>query len=121
MTTKVADELVQKSTITGVQLETLLLQLRVKKREMRLVDARKHRKPEGVTVGSYYRVLDQARGNLERAVFTLLLGAKLHMIQTDGVVRLLSMVSTAPDEMPEEDLQQFMRVVTELVRRILVI
>ncbi len=121
MITKVTEGLIQKSAITGVQLDTLLLQQRVNKREMRVADARKLRKPEGVTVGSYYRVLDQARDNLERAIFTLLLGAKLHVIQTDGVVRLLNMVSAAPDEMPEEDLDQFMRVVTELVRRILVI
>lgn len=118
---KIIRGLKQRSVITNIQLETLLLQQRVTKREIKVIDATKLRKPEGVTVGSYHRVLGQARENLERAIFTLLLGAKMRIIDTTDVVRLLNVISTVPDEMSEEDLNQFIRVTSELVKKIVVI
>jgi hypothetical protein len=118
---KIIDRLSRKSAVTTVQLETLLLQKRVKIREIRVADAARLRKPARVSPGSYYRVLDQARSNFERAIFTLLLGVKLDVIQVEGITRLLSMVKEVPDEMVDESLEEFVSVMAALIKRIVMI
>jgi hypothetical protein len=111
----------QKSTVTAVQFETLSLSKRVKKGEFRVYQAAKSRKVDGVSVGSYYRVLDQARSRLERTVFTLLLAVRTQSLEKEELIRLLKMVAEAPEEMGEASLQEFMELLSALVRKMVVI
>ena len=121
MVERIIDGLSRKSGITRVQLETLLLQKRVNKHEIRVADAVRLRKPTEVSPGSYYRVLDQARSNFERTIFTLLLGIKLGVIQVEEISRLLGMVEEVPDEMVEERLEEFMSVLSAVIKRIVML
>ena len=118
---KIIDRLSHKSGITKVQLETLLLQKRVNKREIRVTDASRLRKPTGVSPGSYHRVLDQARSNLERTIFTLLLGIKLEVIQVQGITRLLGMVEKVPEDIADEHLEEFMSVLSAIIKKIVMV
>ena len=112
----------QKSTVTAVQFETLMLSRRVKRGELRVVEAAKSRKEDdGVSVGSYYRVLDQARSRLERSIFTLLLAVRTQTLDKDELIRLLTMVSEAPEQMGEANLQEFNDLLVALVRKMVVI
>ena len=118
---KIIARLSHKSGITKVQLETLLLQKRVNRREIRVTDAIRLRKPTGVSPGSYYRVLDQARNNFERTIFTLLLGIKLEVIRVEGITRLLGMVEEVPEEMADEHLEEFMTVLSAVIKKIVMV
>jgi hypothetical protein len=111
----------QKSTVTQVQFETLSLSKRVKRRELRVYEAAKSRKVSGVSVGSYYRVLGQARSRLERAVFTLLLAVRMQTLEKEELTRLLKMVAEAPEDMGEANLQEFIELLSVLVRKMVVI
>jgi hypothetical protein len=106
--------------VTAVQFETLSLKKRVKKGELRVYEAAKSRKIDGVSVGSYYRVLDQARSRLERSVFTLLLAVRTQTIQPEELTRLLRMVADAPEAMEEPNLQEFMALLSALVKKMVV-
>jgi hypothetical protein len=111
----------QKSTVTAVQFETLVLNKRVKRGELRVFEAAKSRKVNGVSVGSYYRVLDQARSRLERSIFTLLLAVRTQSLDKEELTRLLKMVAEAPEAMEEANMEEFMALLSALVKKMVVI
>ena len=126
---RIIDVVQSRSALTSAQLQTFVLERSIRRGEITLSDAVKSRKPtrakrdvqQGVTPGSHYRVLSQARRNVERSIFTLLLASKLQIIDPEGVTRLLSMVAAAPDEMVDEDLQKFAIALSTLVQRIVMV
>jgi len=111
----------QKSTVTAVQFETLALSKRVKQGELRVFEAVKSRKVNGVSVGTYYRVLDQARSRLERSIFTLLFAVRTQSLDKEELTRLLKMVAEAPEAMEEANLEEFMALLSALIKKMVVI
>ncbi len=118
---KLRDELVKESSFTDAQVQTLELSKRVKRGEITVKEATYMRKIGGVKAGSYYRVLGQARGNLRRTAFTLIVAAKLQIVDVEDLIRLLNMVRQTPEEMSEENLQQFTQLINQVVRRLVMI
>jgi hypothetical protein len=98
-----------------------VLSKRVKKGELRVFQAAKSRKEDGVSVGSYYRVLDQARSRLEHSIFTLLLAVRTQSLDKEELTRLLKMVAEAPEAMEEANLEEFMTLLSALVKKMVVI
>ena len=47
----------------------------------------------GVTPGAYYRVLSQARSNIDQALYTVLLCSRIGVIQMEDLRRLLDLVA----------------------------
>jgi hypothetical protein len=111
----------QKSTVTSVQFETLALNRRVRRGELHVFEAAKSRKVTGVSVGSYYRVLDQARSKLERSIFTLLLAVRTQSIDKEELTRLLKMVAETPETMEEANMEELMGLLGALVKKMVVI
>jgi len=118
---KLRDELVKESSFTYAQIQTLELSRRVRRGEITVKQATQMRKIGGVKVGSYYRVLGQARGNLRRTAFTLILATRLEMINVEDLIRLLNMVRQAPEEMSEENFRRFTQLINQIVGRSVVI
>ena len=117
----ISTTLLEESSLTYKQVETILLSKRVKNHEITVREAGQMKPSHAVQPGSYYRILDQARKNLRETAFTLLLAARLQMLNMEDMSRLVSMVREAPEEMSEESLRQFMAVVEQLVRRLVTV
>jgi len=118
---KLTDEFLKNSSLTLTQVETVQLSKRVKRGEITVRQAGQMKTKHTAQPGSYYRVLDQARGNLRRTVYTLLVASRLHLIGTEDLVRLLKMVQEAPEDMADDNFERFTAVVNEVVRRLIVI
>lgn len=110
-----------KSSLTNVQIETLMLQKRVLEGDLTVREAAKMRGRYGVTAGAYHRVVGQARSKVEQALYTLLLCSRLGMLRSDDLRRLLDTVAKAPVELDAETSQQVASLVDALVRRIVML
>ena len=113
--------LAERSGLTSTQIETIELQKMVEKNEISASMAPSMRRPGGVTPGAYYRVLFQAKSNVEEAIFTLLLSDRLGLLQPDDFKRLLELVSKTPDTLNEAEAGEVIVLVDALVRRIVML
>jgi len=113
--------LVERSGLTSVQVETIELQKRVEKSEISGSKAASMRRPKGVTPGAYYRVLTQAKSNVEEAIYTLLLADSLGLLQIEDFRRLLELISKTPRSLDEAEASEVVSVVDALVRRIVML
>lgn len=112
--------LIRKSALTVAQAETISLRKRVMNGQLRATDAASLRSTGPVKPGTFYRVLDQSRGNVERSIFSILLSVRLGVLSADELNRLFSLVSQ-PGEMDEEAAGQVMSVLEPLVRRLVML
>ncbi len=109
--------LIRKSALTDAQVETISLRKRVMNGQLRAREAVSLRSKGPVKPGTFYRVLDQSRRNVERSVFSILLSVRLGVLGADELNRLFSLVSQ-PGEMDEESAAQVMGVLDPLVKRL---
>ncbi len=111
-------EFAEGSALTMPQLESLLLYRRVLNGEISLGEAARMRTNGPVTVGAYQRVVKQGLVNLQQAVVTILLGAKIGLLKIEEMKKLVEMVGNSPDNMPEEQEEAFVTLIFALVRKI---
>ena len=118
------DELVagltSRSSLTRVQVETIALRKRVMVGQLKLVEAAGLRGGGPVRVGSFYRVLDQARSNVQRSIFSVLLAVRLGVLKPEELTRLFSLVSQ-PAEVDRDTASQVMGVLNPLIRRLVML
>lgn len=118
----VAERLAAGSMLTRVQLETLELQKRVLAGEIKLSQAaaqRVGRSTRGpVTVGAYYRVLNQARGNIRASILTVLAAMQLGYVKFDDLARLLQLVGQGSTELGGEEADRLIGVINALLDRL---
>lgn len=119
------DSLVDESVLTPRQFEALQSYLRVAVGEMRYREAasassqgRKRGAPGPVTIGSYFRTVQQARENIRRSVVTLLIAVWLGLVKPDDVRRLLDTAGGDIAGLSEEQRDQFLAVLRALLRKI---
>jgi hypothetical protein len=122
------DRLVDQSSITHRQLESLTAYLRVSTGEIKLKDAaslasrgRTRGKQESpLTIGSYYRTVRQARTNVRESLMTLVIALWLGIIRVEDVRRLFELVGGGARELSEEEANRFLQLLDALLRRIIV-
>lgn len=118
----VAERLAADSTLTRVQIETLELQKRVLAGEIKLSQAaaqRIQKQTKGpVTVGAYYRVLKQARGNIRASILTVLAAMQLGYVKYDDLARLLELVGRSSAELRGEEADRLVGVLNALLDRL---
>jgi hypothetical protein len=102
-------------------METIELQKKVEKNEISASKAASMRRPKGVTPGAYYRVLRQAKSNVEEAIYTLLLADRVGLLQAEDFRRLLELISKTPRSLDEAEASEVVSVVDALVRRIVML
>lgn len=86
----------QNCSLTKRQIECLTLQISARNR---VRDGEKGEKPYevgGVSEGSYYRVLGQAKKNINQALYTMVLCSRMGLIQGVDLNRLLNLMSKVP-------------------------
>ena len=111
------ESLVGQSALTDRQLEALRSYVGVALGEVRFRDAAS-RGAKSVTVGSYFRTVQQARENVRRSLVTLLIGLWLGVVIPDDVRWLLDLVGAGDRELGEEERERFVAVLRTLVQRI---
>jgi len=121
MTSSLDTFLAVRSGLTAPQIETANLQQRVQKGEISVKIAASTRTPEGVTEGAYFRVLSQAKVNVEEAIFTLLLSHRRGYVKLDDFRRLLDLLSTTPSDLDQADYEKVTSLVDVLVKRIVML
>ncbi len=71
-----------------------------------------------LTIGSYFRTVQQARENVKSSVVTLLIGVWLGVVKPDDVRRLLDVAGSGVRTLSEEETARLAGVLRELVKRI---
>lgn len=109
--------LVERSTLTQRQLEALQSYLRVALGEMRYREAATRGMSKSVTIGSYFRTVQQARENVRKSVVTLLIGIWLGFVKSEDVRRLLDVAGGEIRGLSEEENVRLVEVLRALIDR----
>ena len=120
------ERLVEESSLTSRQLESLIGYRRVASGEIRFRDAasiassgKTKRTEKPLTIGSYYRTLTQARTNIRQSLVTILIGMQLGVVQVEEVRKLFELVGVGARELSEYDQDRFIQVLGALLDRII--
>ena len=115
------ETLVDLSSLTRVQVETLKIQRAVRKSEINVTNALKVRKNSGISKGTHYRILSQAKKNVQRSLLTVAIAVQLGLVRAEDVQKLLGTVAMIPVEVDQEKLPDILAVVTALTERIVMV
>ena len=110
--------LLQESDLSEKQLESLLSYLKVVSGELRYKDAAAQRSTKPVTIGSYYRTVQQARNNVRRSIVTLAIAIRIGLVKFEDARRLLDLVVQGAGELDEPRSDQFREVIRVLLDRV---
>ena len=118
--------LVDQSTLTHRQFESLQLYVKVVSGEMKYRDAAtlatksrtRGARDKPLTIGSYFRTVQQARENTRRSIITLLIGIWTGVVRPEDVRRLLDVAGTGFRELSDEESEKLAGVLHALVRNI---
>ena len=113
--------LMERSSLTRAQVESMGLHVLVRRRELTDAEAARRRGKEGVTLGSYYRVLGQGRTNTERALFTLLLTIRMGVVRMENLRRLLELMAKTPSGIEEGSSVEVMSLIDALVKHVVTV
>lgn len=106
------------SSLTRVQVQTLKMHLAVNKHEINIEDALKSRKISGISRGTHYRILAQAKRNVKRSLFTVVTATQLGLIKAEDVQKLISSVSKIPVDLDPEKMPEVLALVNAVAERI---
>jgi len=110
------------SSLSDAQLESLSLYQRVRAGEISLKEAagsrRGRRTGQPVTIGAFYRTVDQAKQNVRSSILTLVTALWLGYVRIEDVRRLFELVGRGSVELSDEEADQFMGVLNALVDKI---
>jgi hypothetical protein len=109
------------SSLTRVQVQTLKIHLAVNKHEIKLEEALKSRKISGISRGTHYRILAQAKKNVKRSLFTIATAAQLGLIRAEDVQKLISSVSMIPADVNPEKMPEVLALVNAVAERIVML
>jgi len=104
--------------LTRRQLEALETYLRVLAGEILFREAAAKSSLKAVTVGSYYRTVQQARKNIRESIVTVLIGLWLGLVKPEDVRRLLDLSGLGAKELSEEGQARVIEVLRALVQKI---
>lgn len=122
------EKLVEQSSLTPRQLESISSYVRVAAGDLKLKEAAslasqgrsKGAPDKPLTVGSYYRTVSQARANVKESLVTVVLAIWLGLIKVEDVRRLFEMVGGGARELSDEEADRFLQLLEALLRRIIV-
>jgi len=83
----IAKYLINKSSFTETQLDTLLIS--IQKEKFTLKDQTMLRDIKKVSIGSFNRSLEQSKNNLEKALYTVILSEYLSIFSEDNLSKLI--------------------------------
>jgi len=122
------ERLVDQSSITRRQLESLTSYVRVSTGEIKLKEAAslasqgrtRGKRERPLTIGSYYRTVRQARKNVRESLITVVIALWLGVTSMEDVRRLFELVGGGTRELSDEEAERFAQLLDALLRRIIV-
>lgn len=112
--------MVRQSSLSQKQLESLMSYVKVSSGQLRYKDAAALRTGKSVTIGSYYRTVQQGRRRVMESVVTVLIALSIGLVEPDDFRRLLELVGRAGLEVAEEDRERFSAILRTLVTEIVI-
>lgn len=112
------DVLMEQSNLTEKQLESLMSYVRVVAGEIRYREAAALRSEKPVTIGSYYRTVQQGRNQVRESIVSVLVAIAIGLVKVEEVRRLLELVSKGNTEVAEEDRERFVMILQTLLDKI---
>jgi len=109
------------SSLTRVQVETLKLHRAVLKGEINMDSALKMRRNAGISRGTHYRILGQAKKNVSEALFTVATAVQMGLVKPEDVQKLISAVSIIPADVDPEKVPEVMTLARMLADRIVML
>lgn len=76
------------------------------------------RKNSGVSRGTHYRILAQARKNIRESLFTVAAAIQLGLLKSEDVQKLVTAVSMIPPDIDPEKLPEVAELTRAIVNRI---
>lgn len=109
------------SSLTRVQIETLKTQLALLKGEITMDAALKMRKNSGISRGTHYRILHQAKENIVESLLTVATAAQLGLLKQEDVQKLIVTVSAIPLDLDPTRVPEVVGLVRVLAERIVML
>ena len=81
-------------------------------------EALRTRKNSGISRGTHYRVLAQARKNVKESLFTVAVAAQMGLLKPEDIQRLVTMVSSVPIDLDSDKEAELLPLVKVLADRI---
>ena len=106
------------SSLTTIQVETLKIHRAVMKAEIKMDIALKMRRNSGISRGTHYRILAQAKKNIRESLFTVATAVQMGLLKSEDVQKLISSVSMIPADVDPEKLPEVIALVKVLADRI---
>ena len=112
------DVLIEQSNLTKKQLESLVSYARVASGGMLYREAAALRSERPVTIGSYYRTVQQGRNRVREAIVTVLVAIAAGLVKPEDVRRLLELVGKGNVEVAEENQERFAMILQAVLDKI---
>lgn len=84
-------------------------------------DALKKRKDSGISRGTHYRILAQAKNNVLKSLFTVAVALQLGLVRLEEVQKLFASVSMIPADVDPEKMGEILELVRVMANRIVMI
>jgi hypothetical protein len=117
----VPEVIAELSSLTRIQVETLKIHGAVLKGEINMDVALTTRKNSGISRGTHYRILTQARKNVTKSLFTVATAVQMGLLKPEEVQKLISTVSMIPADIDPEKLPEVMALIRVLADRIVML
>jgi hypothetical protein len=112
------DALMEQSNLTRKQFESLISYVKVMAGEMLYREAAALRSGKPVTIGSYYRTVQQGRNQIRESIVTVLVAVAVGLVDVGDVRRLLELVGKGDAGVAEEDRERFSMILQALLDKI---
>lgn len=106
------------SLLTQAQVETLKIEIARRKHEISMAQALRTRNISGISRGTHYRVLRQARNNIKASLFTVAVAVHLGLVNVEEVQKLILSASSIPDELDPTKAAEVLTLANALAERI---
>jgi hypothetical protein len=84
-------------------------------------EALRIRKKSGISRGTHYRILAQARRNIRKSLFTVAIAVQMGLVKPDEVQKLISTVSKIPADVDPGKLSEVVALVEAVAARIVML
>jgi hypothetical protein len=118
----IPESLLMQSELTPTQIEAISSYMAVRAGHMKWKEAaatlrRKRRQgpDRPVSLGSYYRTVQQAKDNVKKSAVTLLIAVWSGLVRVEDMRRLFEMSSRSPSDLSEEDRDRLGTVIQALL------
>lgn len=121
-----AETIADLSFLTRIQVETLEVHKTARQSKIQMQESLKTRRNSrlpkaGISKGTHYRILAQAKKNVKKSLFTVAVAAQLGLVKPEDVQKLVSLVSAVPQDIDSERLREIIALAEVLADRIVML